>query len=138
MSILILDTSTRWGVHDIETTGLTDADRIVQFGCCFFQGRHKSDEVELLLNPGIPIPEQVSQLHGITTAMVADKPTMALVGQRIHAALTDRQMAVAFNGRRFDDQWLMRELAGAGIENLICSENYFLLRTHVLTFYRKN
>ena len=116
MSILILDTSTRWGVHDIETTGLTDADRIVQFGCCFFQGRHKSDEVELLLNPGIPIPEQVSQLHGITTAMVADKPTMALVGQRIHAALTDRQMAVAFNGRRFDDQWLMRELAGAGIE----------------------
>lgn len=116
MSTLILDTSTRWGVHDIETTGLTDADRIVQFGCCFFQGRHKSDEVELLLNPGIPIPEQVSQLHGITTAMVADKPTMALVGQRIHTTLTNRQMAVAFNGRRFDDQWLMRELAGAGIE----------------------
>ena len=116
MSTLILDTSTRWGVHDIETTGLPDADRIVQFGCCFFQGRHKSDEVELLLNPGIPIPEQVSQLHGITTAMVADKPTMALVGQRIHTTLTNRQMAVAFNGRRFDDQWLMRELAGAGIE----------------------
>lgn len=116
MSTLILDTSTRWGVHDIETTGLTDADRIVQFGCCFFQGRHKADEVELLLNPGIPIPEKVSELHGITNERVVGKPTMELVGQRIHAALTDRQMAVAFNGRRFDDQWLVRELAGAGIE----------------------
>lgn len=116
MSTLILDTSTRWGVHDIETTGLTDADRIVQFGCCFFQGRHKQDAVDLLLDPGIPIPEPVSQLHGITTEMVAGKPTMAQAGRTIYEALADRQMAVAFNGRRFDDQWLVRELASAGIE----------------------
>ena len=116
MSTLILDTSTRWGVHDIETTGLTDADRIVQFGCCFFQGRHEQDAVDLLLDPGIPIPDPVSQLHGITTEMVAGKPTMAQAGRTIYEALADRQMAVAFNGRRFDDQWLVRELASAGIE----------------------
>lgn len=116
MSTLILDTSTRWGVHDIETTGLTEADRIVQFGMCLFHGRHQSDAVDLLINPGIPIRPEISDLHGITTEMVADKQTMAQLGPVVHAALTDRQLAVAFNGRLFDDHWLVRELASAGIE----------------------
>ncbi|MGO3360822.1 MAG: 3'-5' exonuclease [Corynebacterium sp.] len=52
---------------DLETTG-TDphAARIVTSALITINGRSR-DDLELLADPGIPIPEQATKVHGITT-----------------------------------------------------------------------
>ena len=59
-------------VWDTETTGLNDHAKIVSIGAV-----NKAGDVLLdtLVNPGVPIPEDASEIHGITDEMVKDAPT---------------------------------------------------------------
>lgn len=62
---------------DTETTGLDPATaRIVQLGAvALSKGQVKSGQTfELLVDPGIPIPSQATQVHGITNALVRNAP----------------------------------------------------------------
>ncbi len=64
---------------DLETTGLFPVvDRIVEFGAV----RFRLDGCELgtweqLVDPECPIPPGVTDIHGITDAMVRGQPTLA-------------------------------------------------------------
>lgn len=98
---------------DLETTGLdTGNDRIVEF--CFValdselevQGRYQS-----LVDPQRPIPEESSEITGITDEDVAGKPPFAAHAQRIQA-LVDQSILVAHNGS-FDMAVLNAELVRA-------------------------
>ena len=56
---------------DIETTGLdSKTDRIIEIGAVRFTEKGVEEEFETLVNPGIKIPPFISQLTGITDAMV--------------------------------------------------------------------
>jgi len=63
-------------VLDVETTGgHAPADRIIDLGAVRVTGGCARDEFVALINPERQIPRDITRLTGITTAMVADKPT---------------------------------------------------------------
>lgn len=64
---------------DLETTGLDAAhDRIVSIGAVRVQDGHvfTAAGLDLLVRPGIPIPERSFGVHGISDELVADAPPL--------------------------------------------------------------
>jgi DNA polymerase III subunit epsilon len=91
---------------DLETTGLDPSkDRICQIGMILPNGK----EVEYLINPEIPIPEEASRLHGITDEMVEDAPKFKDLSKLIIEALEASEIFVAYNSS-FDFSFLQYEL----------------------------
>ncbi|WP_435312555.1 exonuclease domain-containing protein [Primorskyibacter sedentarius] len=74
-------------VFDTETTGLLPhKDEIVQIGAVrIVNGRMVAgEEINQLVNPGIPIPASTTQVHGISDRMVADAPDIVRAAGRFH------------------------------------------------------
>ena len=62
-------------VFDIETTGLSPMnDKITEIGAVKIRDGVIIDEFSQLVNPGIPIPDNIVNITGITDEMVSDKP----------------------------------------------------------------
>jgi DNA polymerase-3 subunit epsilon len=100
---------------DLEATGLNPRRaRIVDFGVLrlFPDGTHKV--FSTLVNPGVPIPPQVTAVHGITDDMVKDAPGWASIGPLVAHGLTGSDL-VAYSGRGYDLPLLKNEMARHGI-----------------------
>lgn len=62
-------------VFDVETTGISpDSDRIIEVGLARFEGGQLVKTWGTLIYPGMEIPKEASDIHGITTADVATAP----------------------------------------------------------------
>jgi predicted DnaQ family exonuclease/DinG family helicase len=60
---------------DLETTGLDQrGDRVIEIGAIRFCRSKPVEEFSSLINPGIPIPANITELTGITTEAVAGSP----------------------------------------------------------------
>jgi DNA polymerase III subunit epsilon len=67
-------------VVDLETTGwLTDAASITEIGAVRFGAGQPTTEFSALVNPGAPIPPDITALTGITDAMVSQAPPIEQV-----------------------------------------------------------
>ena len=68
-------------VLDIETTGLNvESDEIIEIGAIKYQGNIEIARFHSLIKPSKAfIPRYISNITGITTAMIIDKPTIAEV-----------------------------------------------------------
>jgi DNA polymerase III epsilon subunit family exonuclease len=67
-------------VVDVETTGwLADAAGITEIGAVRLSPGRPAAEFSALVNPGRPIPAHISELTGITDAMVSEAPGIAEV-----------------------------------------------------------
>lgn len=98
---------------DFETTGLYPAqDRIVEFGAVKFKGGAQIDSFQSLANPEIPVSEEAARISGITSAMVAQAPTIPEVLPRFLSFLED-SVLVAHNSS-FDLAFLRAALATHG------------------------
>jgi DNA polymerase-3 subunit epsilon len=65
---------------DIETTGLDPRlDRIVEIGVVKFDRRGPMGRYSVLINPGIPMPEEAGRVNGISDEMLAGKPSLEAV-----------------------------------------------------------
>lgn len=102
---------------DIESTGLNILkDRILQIALIkYFKDGSPSQEMEMLINPTVPISIESMDIHGITPDMLKNKPVFAQVAQRIFDFIGDADLA-GYNSDRFDIPMLMEEMARVGIE----------------------
>ncbi|MCD4780855.1 MAG: 3'-5' exonuclease [Candidatus Omnitrophica bacterium] len=98
-------------VLDLETTGTwIEKDKIIEIAMikCFPDGQ-QLDYVKRI-NPGIPIPKQVSDLVGITDSDVYDAPPFNNLAREILDFIDDSDLA-GFNVIRFDLPVLEREFS---------------------------
>lgn len=99
---------------DVETTGRDPAnDRVVEIGIVLGRGGEILARHSWLFNPGRPIPKEISAIHGITDADVADKPAFAEVAPEILRLLSGA-IPAAYNAT-FDRKFLLAELERAGM-----------------------
>jgi DNA polymerase-3 subunit epsilon len=95
---------------DCETTGVDPyADRIVEI--CL----HRPGELDMALriNPGVPIPAEASEVHGITDEDVRDAPRFDEIALHVQELVTGAVL-VGYNCRRFDTVLIDAELQRAG------------------------
>lgn len=69
-------------IVDVETTGLRADSAITEIGALLVVGGGIVDEFHSMVNPGRPIPRRITELTGITTAMVADADPIGVVFPR--------------------------------------------------------
>lgn len=98
---------------DTETTG-TDptADRIIEIAVVLGRSGQACERVSWLVNPGVAISKESSDVHGIRDADVADKPSFAAVVPEILRRF-EGALAAAYNAS-FDRQFVLAELERAG------------------------
>lgn len=95
---------------DLESTGVDPVkDRIVELGVVVLHPDGQRTQFCKRFNPGIPIPKEATEIHGITDAMVADCPPFATLARGILAGLQNKDIGT-YNGRRLDLPLLDEEL----------------------------
>ena len=73
-------TQVEFVVVDLETTGGSPADsRITEIGAVKLRGGERTGVFETLVNPGVPIPRQITHLTGIDDLVVAGAPPIEWV-----------------------------------------------------------
>lgn len=102
---------------DIETTGLdSGVHRIVEISLVQYSMEGEiTDKFTTLVNPGMKIPEDVIEIHGITDEMVADAPRFDEVAPIVHRLIKQSKLIGGYNSNRFDVPFLHEELSRAGI-----------------------
>jgi len=95
---------------DLETTGLDTArDRVVEFGLMLEdETTGKVESFEALVNPGMPIPEEVSAIHGIRDEDVKDQPSLSQSLPKIQEWIESCDILAGYNVS-FDLKVLMAE-----------------------------
>ena len=100
---------------DTETTGVkADRDRIVELAVLRIAPDGEVFERMRRYNPGIPIPQEATEIHGITDADVADEPSFRRTAVSLSKLLAPCDLA-GFNLRGFDLPILLEEFRRAGV-----------------------
>lgn len=103
---------------DIETTGVDPVlDRIISLGVVVLHPDGKRVEFEQVFNPGMPISEGATKVHGITDAMVADKPPFSKFAGPILKGLQGKDL-LGYNIRSLDLPMLDEEFRRCGLVGL--------------------
>lgn len=101
---------------DLETTGTNIAtDRIVEISILKIFPNGNRESKTWLVNPEIPIPDEIVAIHGISNEKVAGEPTFKELSREIYALIKDSDLA-GFNSDRFDIPLLAEEMLRAGID----------------------
>ena len=99
----------------METTGLHGFyDRVVEVGAVRFDLDGMGERMESLVNPGRPIPEETSGVHGIRDSDVKTAPLFSAVASDVVRFL-EGSVFVAHNAP-FDVSFLVSECGRAGVK----------------------
>jgi len=114
--IMKLNLTRPLAMFDLETTGVNiGSDRIVEI--CIIKV-HPDGHEEVLtrrINPGIPIPPEVTAIHGITDDDVKNEPKFAELASTIARFLTNCDMG-GYNSNKFDVPLLVEEFLRTEID----------------------
>lgn len=101
---------------DLETTGINiTTDRIVEISILKVYPNGNKESKTWLVNPEMPIPAEVSAIHGITDDKVANEPTFKQLASEINNMIKDADLA-GFNSNRFDIPLLAEEMLRADMD----------------------
>lgn len=124
---------------DVETTGLSvdKGARICDIAMVKVVNNIET-EFNTLVNPGHPIREMYSEIHGITNEMVKDAPIFSDIAQSV-ADFIDGSILVCHNAR-FDLGFVSKQLMESGVvspemyylDTLIISRQYFCFQSNKL------
>ena len=107
---------------DLETTGVDLCnDRIVEIAIVKLLPDGSRQTKRKILNPQIPIPAEVSAIHGITDEMVKDAPTFKEVANEIKQFLDGSDLG-GYNSNRFDIPVLMEERTLTAAYKFFCDK----------------
>ena len=116
---------------DLETTGVNvGKDKIIEICMIKIMPDAKEIEKTMRINPGIALPEYITELTGITDSDLADKPQFYQVANEIKEFIGEADLA-GYNSNKFDVPLLMEEFLRAGVEfsllgrNMIDVQNIF-------------
>ncbi len=105
--------TTVFTVFDTETTGLEPKQcRVVEAGAIRFDSRGIIARFNVLINPGSPMPPEVSKINGITDDMLKKQPNAAAVIPDFMRFIGD-SVLIAHNAP-FDVNFINEELARLG------------------------
>ena len=117
MSIKKEDLATSYVVFDLETTGLNPIDdHIIEIGALKYQDNELVDTFQVLINPSVSIPEEITKLTGISNEMVKDKASIDTVLKDFIDFIDDYPL-VAHNGS-FDLSFINANLIKCGMDIL--------------------
>lgn len=103
-------------IFDLETTGTNiTQDRIVEIAIAKILPDGTKTVKRKLLNPEMPIPPSVSEIHGITDEMVQSAPTFKQVANEIKQFFDNCDLC-GFNCNKFDVPILVEEFLRAGLD----------------------
>ncbi len=103
-------------VFDLETTGINTAkDRIVELFMIKIFPDGKRQDLFQRFNPGIPIPPEITAIHGISDADVANEPSFQNKAHELNQFLVNCDFA-GFNSNKFDFPMLVEEFYRAGVD----------------------
>lgn len=101
-------------IFDLETTGTNiTSDRIVEIAIIKVQPDGTEENYCKRVNPEMPIPIVVSEIHGIYDKDIQDAPTFKELANEIVEFIGDADLA-GYNSNKFDIPVLAEELMRAG------------------------
>ena len=104
-------------VLDIEATGdQINKDRIVEIGMIKTNPDGSEEVYEQRINPQIPIPLNISEIHSIYDLDVKDSPTFKELANDIKTFIGDSDLC-GFNSNKFDIPILEEEFLRAGLKS---------------------
>ena len=101
---------------DLETTGVNvSLDRIVEISILKIFPNGNKESKTWLVNPGVPIPSEASNIHGITNEIVKNEPLFKMIASDIKSMINNCDLA-GFNSNKFDIPLLAEELLRSEID----------------------
>lgn len=101
---------------DLETTGISiPSDRIVEISYLKVYPNGNKESKTIRVNPTIPIPEKVTEIHGIKDEDVKDEPTFAEIAKSLVKEFEGCDFA-GYNSNKFDLPLLAEEFLRADID----------------------
>lgn len=103
-------------VFDLETTGLAlSYDRVIELAFVKIMPNGRVLEKDIFFNPEIDIPSEVTAIHGLTNADLADKPLFREQAQEVWDIFNGCYFG-GFNVANFDLPMLRREFLRVGYD----------------------
>lgn len=108
---------------DLETTGLNiGKDKIIEICMIKVNVDGTEEEKTLRINPGVPLPKEITALTGITDEDLADKPQFVDVAGEIIEFIDNADLA-GYNSNKFDIPLLVEEFLRVGIDFSVLGRN---------------
>ena len=107
----------KYVVLDLETTGLNCYyNRIIEFGAVKVENGIVTEEMDILINPGCPLPKKIVEITDITDKMLEGQPTIEEALPRIVNFIGDAVLVT--HNADFDFSFLQHALRRNGMEEL--------------------
>ena len=103
-----------WVVLDVETTGLTPGkDKIIEIAAQKYHEGQAVGSIVSFVNPGFPIPKEVTDLTGIRDRDLKKAPDFAEIAPKIRDFIGG--LPVVAHNAKFDAQFIWEECARADV-----------------------
>jgi DNA polymerase-3 subunit epsilon len=101
-------------IFDLETTGINiTSDRIVEIAIIKVHPNGSEERYCQRVNPQMPIPKNISEIHGIYEEDILNEPTFAEIAETVVAFIGESDLA-GYNSNKFDIPVLAEELMRVG------------------------